>query len=77
MYGIKAYILVSVENGASIEVQSALGKIAGITCVELLSGIYDLIVTVHASDMKMLGIIHIAVGKTRYVINNRTDVVFD
>lgn len=70
MNEIKAYILVAVENGSSIEAQSALRQVKGVTRVELTSGVYDLIVTVRALDPIELGKIRTVAGRLGYVTSS-------
>jgi DNA-binding Lrp family transcriptional regulator len=52
---VEAYILVQTEVGKAADVASHIGKIAGVTKAEDVTGPYDVIVHAQAEDVDELG----------------------
>ncbi|MCX7846393.1 MAG: Lrp/AsnC ligand binding domain-containing protein [Dictyoglomaceae bacterium] len=52
---MKAYVLVSTEPGKAFNVKEALSKIEGVLNADLVTGPFDIIASVEASDLKTLG----------------------
>ena len=51
---MRAYVLITIEAGRGSEIQKALLD-AGITTVDQLAGIYDLVAVIDASNPKQIG----------------------
>ena len=53
--GISAYVLIKLKPGTANEVLKALKKFPDISEAHMVTGIYDIIVTVKVKDLKELG----------------------
>jgi len=52
---VSAYIFIECEHGKSIEAANKISKIAGVREAHTVTGPYDIIVCVNASNFKVLG----------------------
>jgi len=52
---VEAYVLIQVQVGRSAEVADAVGKIPGIRFAEVVTGPYDIVVRVEATEIDGLG----------------------
>jgi len=52
---VEAYVLIQAEVGRSAEVADAVGKIPGIRFAEVVTGPYDIVVRVEATEIEGLG----------------------
>ncbi|MCB0914457.1 MAG: Lrp/AsnC ligand binding domain-containing protein [Actinobacteria bacterium] len=55
MTGVHAYVLVQTEVGRSAAVAKLMAEIPGVTAADDVTGPYDVIAHVNASDMEALG----------------------
>lgn len=55
MAATKAFVLVETAVGKTREVSEALGSVQAVTSVDLVTGPYDLIVTLEADDLGSIG----------------------
>jgi len=53
--GTKAYILIRTEVGKTTDIVAALRSVTGVSAVDLVSGPYDIIAVVEASDANAVG----------------------
>lgn len=53
--GISAYVLIKLKPGTAGEVLKTLRKFAEISEAHMVTGIYDIVITVKVNDLKALG----------------------
>ena len=75
---VEAYVFIECEHGKSRDVHNKILKIAGVRDAKIVTGPYDLIVLVTASNFKVLGEVVISrIQKINYVKRTLTNVVID
>lgn len=52
---MKAYVLISTEPGKAFNVKETISKIEGVSSADLVTGPFDIIASVEATDLKSLG----------------------
>lgn len=76
--GVKAYVLIEADPGASREIAAKAGKIEGVKSVSVVTGPHDVIAYVEAADAKVLGDLLISkIQKIDGIASTMTDVVID
>ena len=74
---LQAYILVTVDMGQGIAAVTSLRNIEGVRFAELVTGPYDIVVDIEASDVDVLGkLIQESVQKVPGVVRTITCPVF-
>lgn len=75
---VEAYVFIECEHGKSRDVHNKIIKIAGVREAKIVTGPYDLIALVTASNFKVLGEVVISrIQKINYVKRTLTNVVID
>lgn len=75
---VEAYILIECDHGKAWEVQERLLKIAGVKDARVVTGPYDIITLVIASNFKNLGEVLVTkIQALKYVKKTLTNVVME
>lgn len=75
---VEAYVFIECEHARSKEVQEKLLKIGGVKDARIVTGPYDLIALVAASNFKVLGEVVISkIQSINYVKKTLTNVIID
>ncbi len=75
---VEAYVFIECEHGKSREVMSKLLKIGGVKGGRVVTGPYDIIAHVAASNFKVLGDVVISkIQSLSYVKRTLTNVIID
>ncbi|MBI5469368.1 MAG: Lrp/AsnC ligand binding domain-containing protein [Deltaproteobacteria bacterium] len=75
---VEAYVFIECEHARSKEVLDALVKIGGVRDARIVTGPYDLIALVAASNFKVLGDVVISkIQSINYVKRTLTNVIID
>ena len=75
---VEAYVLIECEHAKSREVLEKLLKVAGVKDARVVTGPYDLIALVAASNFKVLGDVVISkIQRINYVKKTLTNVILE
>ncbi|MBI5587180.1 MAG: Lrp/AsnC ligand binding domain-containing protein [Deltaproteobacteria bacterium] len=75
---VEAYVFIECEHAKSREVMAALMKIGGVKEAKIVTGPYDLIALVAASNFKVLGDVVISkIQSINYVKRTLTNVIIE
>lgn len=75
---VEAYVFIECEHARSKEVQEKLLKIGGVKDARVVTGPYDIIALVAASNFKVLGDVVISkIQSVNYVKKTLTNVIID
>lgn len=75
---VEAYVFIECEHARSKEVQEKLLKIGGVKDARIVTGPYDIIALVAASNFKVLGEVVISkIQSVNYVKKTLTNVIID
>lgn len=75
---VEAYVLIECEHAKSREVLEKLLKVAGVKDARVVTGPYDLIALVAASNFKVLGDVVISkIQKINHVTKTLTNVILE
>lgn len=75
---VEAFVFIECEHAKSREVEERIEKIAGVKMVKMVTGPYDLIAIVTASNFQVLGdVVMTRIQSTKYVTKTITNVIVE
>ncbi len=75
---VEAFVFIECEHAKSREVEEKISKIAGVKMVKMVTGPYDLIAIVAASNFQILGdVVMTRIQATKYVTKTITNVIVE
>ncbi len=75
---VEAFVFIECEHAKSREVEERLSKIAGVKMVKMVTGPYDLIAIVTASNFQVLGdVVMTKMQSTKFVTKTITNVIVE